>query len=491
MSGSVVVNTPFGALRGTKVDGVSCFRRIPYSLARTGTERFAKPTTPPAWDGIRDATAPAAVPPQLPSRLDAVMGTYPMMQDEDCLHVDIWTPHDHDASAPVLAFIHGGAFMTGGGSLDCYDGHELAKRTGLVVVTITYRLGVLGFMPIPELDAVNLGHHDQIAALRWVQQAIRAFGGDPDRVTVAGQSAGAYSIAVMLGTNVGQGLFHQAILMSTPLGLPLKKAEDSTGFRSALLSELGFSPDDLDKLRDAPITAIMEAIARMRNLPVPGAAVGDVTPPFMPVIDGDLIPLDPILSIQKGSAAWCRTIIGVTREEHASFSMGPSPLNDLTEEGLLSLFQSKFGEEGGAKLAEAKARRVPPTARSVVCDMFSDVDFVLLSSAFAESQWSHGQTASYAYQFDWQSPLPGLGAGHCLDLPFLFGNPKVWSVAPMVATADPAEVASLTAVFQGSLAAFALTGSPNGADLPQWPPFAKTRAVMHFDKRVAAYGHLV
>lgn len=490
MSGSVDVNTPFGALRGVKIDGVSCFRGIPYSSPRIGTDRFAKPTAPPVWEGVRDATAPATVPPQLPSRLDAVMGAYPMLLDEDCLHLDIWTPQEFDASAPVLVFIHGGAFMTGGGSLDCYDGHELAKKTGLVVVTITYRLGVLGFMPIPELDAVNLGHHDQVAALKWVQQAIHAFGGDPDRVTVAGQSAGAYSIAVMLGTEVGKGLFHQAILMSAPLGLQLKKAQDATGFRSALLRELGYAPDSLDKLRDTPIADIMEALVRMRNLPNPGAAVGDVTPPFMPVIDGDLIPQDPILSIQQGSGAWCKTIIGIAREEHASFSVGPSPLNDLTEEGLLAIFQSKYGEEGANKLAEARARRVPPTPRPIICDAFSDIDFVVPSFAFAQSQSNHGQTASYVYQFDWQSPLPGLGAGHCLDLPFLFGNPKVWSAAPMVAGADPAEVGALTAKFQSSLAAFALTGSPNGEDLAQWPPYGNTRAVMHFDKRIAAYGHL-
>lgn len=488
MSESVVVDTPFGTLRGKKSDGVSSFKGIRYSAPRTGAERFAKPSTPPFWDGVRDVTAPATVPPQLPSRLDAVMGTCDFLQDEDCLHVDIWTPHDSDASAPVLVFIHGGAFMTGGGSLDCYDGHDLAKKTGLVVVTVTYRLGILGFMPIPELGAVNLGHHDQIAALRWVRQAIHAFGGDPDRVTVAGQSAGAYSIAVMLGTGVGRELFHQAILMSTPLGLPLKKAEEATGFRSALLRELGHAPDRIDKLQDTPINEMLDALTRMRN--APSAGVGDVTPPFMPVIDGDLIPCDPIVSIQQGSASWCPTIIGVTREEHASFSMGPSPLNDLTEEGLLSVFECQYGEDAKQRLEEARARRAPPTPRSIIGEMRSDIDFVIPSFVFADSQWSNGQAASYAYQFDWQSPMPGLGAGHCLDLAFLFGNSAVWGKVPMVAAADPAEVAALTALFQGSLAAFALTGSPNGGKLPRWPAYQKTHAVMHFDKRVTAYGRL-
>ncbi|HBF31613.1 carboxylesterase family protein [Rhizobium sp.] len=488
MSKQAVIDTPFGQVRGTIVDGVASFKRIPYSEPRTGADRFGKPTKPPLWDGVRDATQVGPVAPQLPSRLDAVMGAYDVAQDEDSLHVDIWTPHAPDASAPVLVFIHGGAFMTGGGSLPCYDGHDLAKNTGLVVVTITYRLGILGFMPIPEFDAVNLGHHDQIAALRWVRQAISAFGGDPQRVTVAGQSAGAYSIAVMLGTEVGKELFNQAILMSTPLGLKLKTAQASVGVRSALLRELGFEADQLDKLRETPIEDMLQALLRMRNAPT--AKVGDVTPPFMPVIDGDLIPRDPIELIRDGSAAWCKTIIGVTREEHASFSIGASPLNDLNEESLLAVFEQQFGDDGKSVLEEYRAKRVPATPRTIIGDMRSDLDFVKDSFEFAESQFKHGQTHSYAYQFDWQSPLPGLGAGHCLDLPFLFGNLAVWGKVPMVYGADNQEVSDLTKVFQGGLSAFVLTGNPNGNALPHWPAYQNTRGVLHFDKHVSAMGHI-
>ncbi|MBS1210074.1 MAG: pnbA 1 [Proteobacteria bacterium] len=481
MSEDIVIKTPFGEVLGTRTDGVSCFRRLPYSEPCTGENRFAKPSKPPCWDECFDARAAGPVAPQLPSRLDAVMGAYDVPQDENCLHVDIWTPHSPDAHAPVLVFIHGGAFMTGGGSLPCYDGHALAKQTGLVVVTVTYRLGALGFMPMPEFNAINLGLHDQIAALRWINQAIQAFGGDPEHVTIAGQSAGAYSIAAMLGTDISRGLFNQAILMSAPLGLTLKTADDST-VRTALLHELGYNASQLDKLREIPVETMLKALARMQK--TPSAYLGDVTPPFMPVIDGDLIPRNPLQALLEGRAVWCKTIVGITRDEHASFSIGGSALDDLSEEDLLAIFERQFGKDGKRMLEETRAKRVPTTSRMIVCDMRSDVDFIAPSYAFAHEQWKHGQMSTYAYQFDWQSPLPGLGAGHCLDLPFLFNNPPVWNRTPMLDGADPTEVQDLTWRFQGALAAFAKTGNPNGQGLPYWPEYAESKAVLHFANEV-------
>ncbi len=486
MSNDIVFETPFGLVRGTRTDGISSFRKLPYSAPCTGNKRFARPGPVPHWEGVRDARTAGPAGPQLPSRLDAVMGAYDVPQDEDCLHVNVWTPATPDERAPVLVFIHGGAFMTGGGVLPCYDGEALAKKTGLVVVTVNYRLGFLGFMPIPEWGAVNLGHHDQIAALRWIRQAIPAFGGDPERVTVVGQSAGAYSIAVMLGTDVGRELFSQAILMSAPLGLQLKTVDDHT-VRNALMHEMGLQAHELEKLRDTPVDVVLQALARMSNMPK--ALVGDVTPPFMPVIDGDLIPRDPWQSIRDGSASWCKTIIGVTREEHASFSVGSSAFDNLTDTDLLAIFEREFGQDGKRVLEDVRSRRVPTTPRMTVCDMRSDVDFVRPSFDCAYQQWKHGQVHTFAYQFDWQSHMPELGAGHCLDLPFLFGNPEGWSPAAMLEGADPRELEDLTRLFQGALAAFAWNGDPNGAGLPHWPPYHEERAVLHFDKQVNAMAY--
>ncbi|WP_316208029.1 carboxylesterase family protein, partial [Bradyrhizobium sp. SZCCHNR3008] len=180
----VELETPFGRLRGARSEGVTAFRRVPYAEAPVGPLRFEMPSVPPRWGGVRDAVAAGPIPPQNPSRLDVVMGTYDVEQSEDCLHLDVWTGHAAGDRAPVLVFIHGGAFMTGGGSLPCYDGGILAKDNGLVVVNVSYRLGILGFFPHPGLGGLNLGLHDQVAALRWIAQAISVFGGDPQRITV-------------------------------------------------------------------------------------------------------------------------------------------------------------------------------------------------------------------------------------------------------------------------------------------------------------------
>lgn len=485
---SVIAETPFGKVRGLCVDGISAFRAIPYSQPRSGVSRFDKPSSPPCWDEVYDATQPGTVCPQLPSRLDAVMGACHCRQDEDSLHVNIWVPQNVDRPVPVLVFIHGGAFMTGGGSLSCYDGHELAKNSGMAVVTMNYRLGIWGFMPVPELDAVNLGLHDQIAALRWIRQAIGAFKGDPQRVTVVGQSAGAYSIAVMLGTPIGQSLFDQAILMSAPLGLSLKTTEESTAFRSLLLKELGYPADAVDKLR---VPTSRELLAALQRIKPPKTVDGDITPPFMPVIDGDLIPRDPIQSIAAGSAAWCKTVIGITREEYFSFSLGHSPLDSLTDSQLAALFEKQYGKDKGAlMLKTARARRIPDTPRNVVADMRSEADFIRPAFTFADSQIAWKQPQTYFYHFDWQSPLPELGAGHCLDLPFLFGNPGEWAAAPMLQGANQRELETLTERFQQALSAFVYTGEPNGENILSWPSYQEQRAVMHFDKRISVIHHL-
>jgi para-nitrobenzyl esterase len=479
------LDTPFGRLRGERSDGVAAFRRVPYAEAAVGPRRFEMPGAPPRWRGTRDATKPGPIPPQLPSRLDAVIGTYEAEQSEDCLHLDIWTTYEAGAKAPVLVFIHGGAFMTGGGSLACYDGGVLAKDNGLVVVNITYRLGILGFWPQPDLGGLNLGLHDQVAALRWIKEAINCFGGDPERVTVIGQSAGAFSIAAFLGNGLGRGLFARAIMMSAPVGIALRTVDQARPLAAALLDVLGLGSDEVDGLRTMPVVEIFE---RLRALQArPPAVPGDITPPFMPVLDGALIPRDPLVSLKNGSASWCDMVIGVTREEYAAFSISNPGLDDLSEEQLKRIFERELG--GGAEEALAKIRssRVPATPRMVLGDLHSAQIFINDSVAIAATQSGLGRNA-FAYMFDWQSPMAGLGACHCIDLPFLFGNFEVWKAAPMLHGANWREVEELSRIFRRAVAAFAENGVPHGAGLPDWPAFKSDRALLHFDRRIQASG---
>ncbi|WP_417626007.1 carboxylesterase/lipase family protein [Pararhodobacter aggregans] len=486
MPDQILRQTPFGSLSGATSGGVTRFHRVPYSQPRLGVDRFARPTEPPVWHGIRDATRPGPVPPQLPSRLDGVMGIYDCAQDEDCLHLDIWQPEGLSAPAPVIAFIHGGAFMTGGGSMPCYDGAALARATGCVVVTISYRLGILGFLPVEEAGALNLGLHDQIAALRWIRQAIGAFGGDAGNVTAIGQSAGAFSIAAFMALPLGPSLFDKAVLMSAPLGIRLRTPAEAAGIRHALLRELGGAPGDLEPLRRAPVGDLLAALEALGRKAPPPAEPGTITPPFMPVLDPELIPRDPLDALVEGAGAWCPVVIGVTREEHASFHMAGSPLDTLTEAGLGALFTREYGAEGPQRLAQARARRSPATPRTLVIDLRGELDFVAAAWTVAAAQVRHGQGASHAYRFDWQSPMPGLGAGHCLDLPFLFGTPALWEAMPMVRGAERAEVEGLSTLFQGAIAAFARSGSPSGPALPRWPAFGPDRTILQIDRLSAA-----
>lgn len=414
------------------------------------------------------------------------MGSYDTEQSEDCLHLDIWTRHAEGDRAPVLVFIHGGAFMTGGGSLPCYDGGVLAKENGLVVVNITYRLGILGFFPHPGLGGLNLGLHDQVAALRWIAQAISAFGGDPQRITITGQSAGAFSIAALAGIEDGSKLFNRAIMMSAPVGIKLRTVEQALPIVDAILDVLGAAPNDVDKLRAMPVDRIFEGLRILQRRPP--AIPGDITPPFMPVLDEALVQRDPSDSIQMGKAGWCDMMIGVTREEYAAFSISNPALDELSEDALEELIRSQGGDD--ATVSRLRSARAPATPRMILGDFYSERIFTRQSLEIAATQFRLGRNA-FTYLFDWQSPMPGLGACHCIDLPFLFGNFDVWQAAPMAKGADRREVQDLSRLFRGSIAAFAEGGDPNGSGLPKWPAYAADQAVLHFDRYITASRYII
>jgi para-nitrobenzyl esterase len=477
------VETPFGRLRGIRSKGVAAFRRVPYTEAPIGPRRFEMPGAVPRWQGVREAIAPGPIPPQLPSRLEAVMGAYEAEQNEDCLHLDIWTSRKEGDRAPVLVFIHGGAFMTGGGSLPCYDGTVLAEENGLVVVTISYRLGILGLWPQPDFGGLNLALHDQVAALRWIKQAISCFGGDPERIAVIGQSAGAFSIAAHLGTGQGPELFTRAIMMSAPLGLMCRTVDEARPTTATILEALGLGAKDVDRLRTMPLAQIFAGLRILAKRPP--AVKGDITPLFMPILDTAILPRQPVESIRAGNANWCDVMIGVTREEGAAFTLSNPALDELSEDELRELFYIELGKKADAAIARIRSERVPLTPRTILGQLHTDAFFIEKSLDMAATQSNLGRNA-FTYFFDWQSPNPTLGACHCIDLPFLFGNIDVWKAAPMLKGADLREVRELSQLYRGAITAFAANGNPNGRGLPRWPAYNADRAALHFDRRIAA-----
>jgi para-nitrobenzyl esterase len=471
-----VFETKNGTVLGRDLGQVTRITRLRYGQAPVGPRRFAPPEPVAPWQGTLDCSAATSpVPPQLPSRLAKVMGDYPAAQDEDCLHLDIWVPKDRVRSLPVLVFIHGGAFMTGGGGLSCYDGAVLAAREGIVVVNISYRLGALGFLPIDGIAPANLGLRDQECALRFIRGTIADFGGDPGNVTVSGQSAGAYSIQALLARNEAAALFDRAIVMSSPMGLDLEEAA-ACADRAAIFRDALAQAGETD-MRRAPVAAILEAqgalLRSMRGAP------DEVAPPFRPVLDHDFLTVDPAAPENAKRAAWCPMIAGVTREEHAAFHYLDDAFHAEAGGLLEKRFAERFGARAEAELARARARRVPPDDAAVLMDHGARCRFVFGTFDYVEALAAAGGKV-WAYVFAWQSPTPGIGACHCIELPFVFGNLGDWTGAPMLGDAGAAELQGMARLFGGALAAFARSGSPCGA--LDWPDFGAARACLTVDR---------
>src|SRR5580704_10464689 len=311
-----VVRTKAGALRGAVENGVTVFRAVPYAAPPIGALRFAPPRPVAAWQGVRDATKNGPIAPQGRSRLAHVMGDFERPQAEDCLTLNIWTPAADTKKRPVLVWIHGGAFSSGSGSVPWYSGERFAANGDVVVVSINYRLGALGFLCLPGVSPGNLGLRDQVAALRFVRDNIAAFGGDPDNVTVVGQSAGAASIAILMTMPQAKGLFRRAILQSTPFGRMSRTLEDSQRIGRRLLEVLGLKPEEAGQLKSLPFDQFVKAQGEVARLEKKFA---DALAPFWPVIDGDVIPGEVAPALKAGAGANFDTLIGTTREEMATF----------------------------------------------------------------------------------------------------------------------------------------------------------------------------
>ena len=294
------MRTKAGELRGATENGVAVFRGVPYAAAPVGELRFAPPQPVPAWSGTRDATKDGPVAPQGRSRLAHVMGDFERPQSEDCLTLNIWTPAPDSKKRPVLVWIHGGAFASGAGSLPWYSGERLTANGDVVVVSINYRLGALGFLCLPGVSDGNLGLLDQVAALRFVHDNIAAFGGDPGNLTAVGQSAGAASIAILMTMPQADGLFRRTIMQSTPFGRMSRTLEDSHRIGRRLLEVLGLKPGEEPKLKSLPFAQFVKAqgdVARLEK------KFADALAPFWPVIDGKVYPGEVAPALKAGAGS--------------------------------------------------------------------------------------------------------------------------------------------------------------------------------------------
>lgn len=470
-----IAHTALGDLQGVSRDGVTSFLGVPYAAPPLGELRFAPPQAPRAWSGLRDATQHGPIAPQLASRLNVAMGDFSRPQSEDCLTLTIRTPAPDSHARPVIVWLHGGAWISGAGSLDWYDGSVLAREGDLVFVGVNYRLGALGWLHRPGLVECEPGTADMIAALQWVRAHIASFGGDPNNVTVMGQSAGATSIERLLTRPEARNLFHRAIMQSGGFGRGVYHSSLASERAAQFLRLLDIDPEAADAMQRLRAVDVRRLLVAQGELARANARFAQTMPQFMPVHETKLTQAELLANIAD-AADGKQVLIGATRDEvHAFYAANPE-MHDPPHDKVME----RFGSE--AALARYRARRPGATAMDLLADLGTDETFLLPAMHLAETLAERG-VRCFAYQFDWAPPGSRFGACHCIDLPFVFGNSAQWPGAEMLAGGDAAQMADLSRAMRVAWIAFARTGS---ADWPQYN--ATTRATMCFGARIGVAG---
>jgi para-nitrobenzyl esterase len=469
------VETSYGRLQGVQEDGIRVFRGIPFARPPVGERRFQKPEPPEPWPGVRDASAFGPSAPQMKLQFDFLPGLDVGAQSEDCLYLNVFAPAGAGAPRPVLVWIHGGAFTIGSGSQALYDVRPLVRRGDAVVVTVNYRLGALGFLHLAELAgeefafAANAGLLDQVAALAWVRDNIAAFGGDPGKVTIFGESAGGMSVGSLLGMPEARGLFQRAIAQSGAAHIA-NTAEAATAVTRLLFEELGLAPGDGAALRRAPVEAILAAQARCSLRTQLDGMIA-----FRPVVDGRALPEPPIDAIRGGLSREVAVLAGYTRDEWKLFSFMDPQAQRLDEAGLHARMELRTPGRGPA-IVEAYGAVLGPDAK--LFEIFSAIErdriFGIPAVRLAEAQEAAGGCA-FLYLFTWEAALLGGGFGAChgIDVPFVMGSIGT-PLGDRFAGSGP-EAAALQERVMDAWLGFARSGDPGHAGLPEWPRYDRSR----------------
>ncbi|MET7476322.1 carboxylesterase family protein [Streptomyces sp. NPDC005648] len=463
-----VVRTAAGAVRGLREGGLTVFRGIPFAEPPVGEARFGAPRRVRAWEGTREAYAFGPPPPQ-ESGFQGRRGVLDAPEGDDWLTVNVWTPEaDAAAGRPVMVWIYGGAYKLGHSGSPGYDARRIARDGDLVVVTLNYRVGIEGFARLDGVPA-NRGLLDQVAALEWVRENITAFGGDPGRVTVFGESAGAGSVASLLAMPSARGLFRRAIAQSVP-GTYFSD-ELARDIASAIAAEAGVGP-----------TAAELAAFDPRQLPSFGETLGmdmratraerwgQVAPtatPFSPVVDGEVLPCTPWDALAAGSGRDIDLLVGHNRDEYRLFLVlaGQQPGELGQEEASWALRTFAPGGPEGERAYRAAFPDATPG------ELFERVQtdwlFGMPSLKLAEAQVAGGGRA-HLYELTWSAPGNdgALGACHGLDIPLLFGTFEAdLGLLLFAGSGVPKEAEELSARFRSAWTAFARTGEPG------WPAY--------------------
>lgn len=455
-----IIETAYGKVKGEQVDGVYVWKGIPYAKPPLKSLRFRAPEKPESWTGIRDATQFGPVASQPATDVMKFLGNEVTNTSEDCLNLNIWTPGADDKGRPVMVWIHGGAFISGSGSSSSYDGVSFAQQGDVVVVTINYRLGIMGFLHLGEIGGEeyatsgNCGIHDQVAALQWIQENIAAFGGDPNRVTIFGESAGAMSIGVLLALPAAKGLFNQAILQSGAARNALSSAE-AIKVANRLLASLNVKADELSKLEEIPVEKLIEVSALL-----PQMSLG-------PVIDGVSLLEQPEKALANGAAKDIPILIGTNKDEYRLFTFFDPVWKDPDGEVLSSIFQRTFGENWPAI---SNSFGTDKLSQTLYDDLMTMHVFTFPALKLAEYQAKQGAPV-WMYRFNWQSPAynGGLKACHAMEIPFVWNTINKPGTANL--TGDSPDRQQVSDQMHQAWIAFARNDNPNTPEIPKWPDY--------------------
>ncbi|WP_062308823.1 carboxylesterase/lipase family protein [Alicyclobacillus sendaiensis] len=463
----VIVETKYGKVMGREEDGVRVFLGVPYAKAPEGNRRFLPPEPVEPWAGVLDARAYGPICPQVANPLNPVDA---FVQSEDCLRLNIYAPAE-GTGHPVMVFIHGGAFVFGSGQSPWYDGRAFA-RDGVVLVTINYRLGPLGFLHLAHLggeayaSSGNAGILDQVAALAFVRDTIEAFGGDPGRVTVAGESAGAWSVGTLLVMESARGLFQQAILQS---GIPFayRTPESAAWWTSQLLDALGISQSSWQRLFDVPAHRLVAAATR-----IPARDGLNLRP----VLDGVTLTTSFWDALREGQAAHVPTLAGSNREELMLWMARDPAWRSLSDEERIAHVDRMWGPLGDRARDYYVDGRTGDELETWLIRFAAMRSFTYPTIRAAEIQSEYAPV--YLYRFDYRPSA--LGAAHALELPFVFGTYAHPSARALVG--DRPSHAAVSEAMHAAWVAFVRHGSPQAPHLPEWPTYdPKRRSTLIFD----------
>jgi para-nitrobenzyl esterase len=485
----VVAQTAFGKIRGVDNNGIKTFKGIPYGGSTSGANRFMPPAEPADWSGVRDALAYGHSAPQhdptAPPASDVltVSGENLPAEGEDCLVLNIWTPSvapapGSDRKRPVMFWCHGGGFATGSGSASGTDGTNLARRGDVVVVSINHRLNVLGFANLSEFSrdfaaSGEAGMLDIVQALKWVRANIVQFGGDPNLVTVFGQSGGARKVETLLAMPAAKGLFHRAIVES---GAAVTLVDRDVAVHNAqqLLAKLSIDPKNVRELQKLPVEKIMAAyFAVLKDNP----SIDPSLAGFSPTVDGKIVPQHPFSPKASPISADVPMMIGCTRTEMTLFSINDPSAFSQTDEDMRKRVGNILGDRATAIIDLYEKLNPGASPSDIYFLIASDYRYGAPTMIAAQRRAALGKAPVFLYYFTWETPAQGgrLKTPHTMEIPFAFDNVKIFERL----TGGGADAMALADKVSDAWIAFARTGDPNTPKLPHWPAYdAKDRATM-------------